>query len=687
MSDTVTVEGTVTRIKFAGEESFLIGEINCSTTFKGNMPGVKLGSKIIIKGREKEHEKFGPQILVSTYDFVNPTEAEKKLIESRKFVENLDIGHVTTSKILALYKDSAQKILEANPYQVIADISGIGFKTADKIAQKIGIDGDHPKRIQECILHVLDKASESGHVYLPYGELVQKTYEFTECDYDVIEGLVQKLFDPWEDFFGRPQKPRLKNIEGLVYLTKLYDAENAVAAHIDRLRSLPPMFWGKKKTPESLLEQFSEAQNDIELSDEQKEAVKAALTDRLLVITGGPGVGKTTIVKAIAQILRWGNRKLALCAPTGRAARRLKESSGLDDGQTIHRLLEYKPRSDIFSRNSEYPLDADVVICDETSMLDIELAYALLDAIGDRTSIIFIGDVDQLPPVGPGRVFRDLIECQKVKVLRLTKIFRQKESSLIITGSRKILAREIPDFGSNTEKHDFFRFTYTSNEEAIETLIDLVLRKIPQKFGIPSDEIQILSPNKKETTFLSTSYLNKVFQKEMRGMNSTSKQVPYLVGDRIIQLKNNYTHFVMNGDIGVVESVYANGADILWFGAENTRCRYSSQDLWDTDLAYAITIHKAQGSEYPAVIVIGDILTMRPGFYNRNMLYTAVTRGKKLTVLFESARKKNLAKILSFNEEERYSKLLEKLVEPMESGPVEDGPFGNGTIDFSKYRG
>jgi exodeoxyribonuclease V alpha subunit len=686
------------------------------------MPGVSIGSRIIIKGTEKEHEKFGPQINVSSYEFINPSAAERELMECQKFIKDLDIGPKTTSKILAIYKDHTKGILEKNPYQTIIDIPGIGFKTADKIAAKVGITGDNPRRIQECILHCLEKAAEDGHVYLPHGELIQKAFEFTECEYDMIESLTLELGEQYKDYWKRKKESRiviedLKEGGQIVYLRRLYQAEKGSLEHLNRLRALPARSFEQKHSLDESLRWFSglSAAEDpqdtlntggINLTEEQKEAVKAALTQKILVITGGPGVGKTTIVKAIGKILRRENRPFALCAPTGRAARRLKETVGIEDSKTIHRLLGYNPRNESFTFNVENPLTADVIICDESSMLDIELANALLAAISDRTSIVFIGDADQLPPVGPGRFFRDLIASEIVKIVRLTHIFRQKQKeSLIISGSRQILQQEMPVFGTDPNIHDLFQFTYKTQEEAVQMLIELVTEKIPQKFGISPDDIQILSPNKRETSFLSTSYLNKIFQEQMRGMNAPSKSIPYLVGDRVIQTRNNYTHFVMNGDIGVVERVVTSGVDIKWFGAENLVCRYSLADLWDVDLAYAITIHKAQGSEYPAVIVIGDILPSPPGFYNRNMLYTAVTRGKRLTIVFTSATKHHLGRILSYDETSRNSRLLDDLIDLRGRNEFSDKlaqvdfdeadgekriidhdeAFGDGSIDFSKY--
>ncbi len=683
-TNTVTVEGSVTHIIYAGAESFLIGKMNGDTTFKGNMPGVCVGSRIIIKGKEQTHDKFGDQINVSSYEFINPSTAEQKLMDSQKFIEGLDIGQKTTAKILSIYKDNTQSVLSKNPFQTIIDIPGIGFITADKIAGKVGITGDHPLRIEECILCCLEKAATDGQVYLPYSVLIQKAFEFTECEYDTLEELAQKLSKPHIDYWKRQRPSRIVIDENeadgeIVYLRRLHEAERGAWQNLLRLTSSKPSETPrssrKKLSVDEQIEWFmglpsKEDPQDplrtggIELTEEQKIAVKAALTQKILVITGGPGVGKTTIVKAIAKILRRENRPFALCAPTGRAARRLKESAGIEDGKTIHRLLGYNPRNETFTINEENPLPADVVICDESSMLDIELAYALLKATSDRTCLVFIGDVDQLPPVGPGRFFRDLIDSKTVKTVRLSHIFRQKAESLIITGSRQILQQEIPIFGSDPKIHDLFRFTYKTPEEAITVLVDLIINRIPEKFGIPSEDIQILSPNKKETSFLSTGYLNKIFQAELRGMNAPSKTMPYLVGDRVIQTKNNYNHFVMNGDIGIVEQVYKDGAGIIWYGAENLRCRYSIKDLWDVDLAYAITIHKSQGSEYPAVIVIGDIMPSPPGFYNRHMLYTAVTRGKRLTIVFTSATKNHLGRILGYDEAGRNSMLLDHLRKP-----------------------
>lgn len=718
---TVTVEGSVTHIIYAGTESFLIGKLNGDTTFKGSMPGVCVGSRIIIKGREQEHDKFGDQINVSSYEFINPSVPEQKLMDSRKFIEELDIGPKTAAKILSIYKHDTKDILGKNPFQTIIDIPGIGFNTADKIAGKMGITGDDPRRIEECILHCLEKAANDGHVYLPYGDLIQKAFEFTECEYDTLNDLARKLSGPHLDYWKRKKPSRIvideNGPEGeIVYLRRLHEAEKGTWQNLLRLTSSESSETARSSRKKlSVDEQIAwfmtlppkEDPKDplrtggIELTEEQKLAVKAALTQKILVITGGPGVGKTTIVKAIAKILRRENRPFALCAPTGRAARRLKESAGIEDGKTIHRLLGYNPRNETFTINEENPLPADVVICDESSMLDIELAYALLKATSDRTCLVFIGDVDQLPPVGPGRFFRDLIESETVKTVRLSHIFRQKAESLIIAGSRQILQQEIPIFGSDPKIHDLFRFTYKTPEEAITVLVDLIINRIPEKFGIPSEDIQILTPNKKETSFLSTGYLNKIFQAELRGMNALSENVPYLVGDRVIQIKNNYNHFVMNGDIGVVEQVYKDGAGIIWYGAENLRCRYSIQDLWDVKLAYAITIHKSQGSEYPAVIVIGDILPSPPGFYNRHMLYTAVTRGKRLTIVFTSATKNHLGRILGYDEAGRNSMLLDNLrkmkqgIEPdieeeVDSDPFEkeadSNPFEGKGIDFSKYK-
>lgn len=691
-----TASGRVTGIKWSSDDGTIIGLLDFQTTFKGFMPGVAVGTDVEIKGKEIVHPKFGPQIDVETYSFTNPNESQQEIMDTLKFLyEELGLQK-RGQNIFRVYGANAKKIILANPYQIARDVGRIGFKIADEIATKLGVQDDDPQRIEECVLHCLKQAAEvDGHIFLSRRGLVQRAVDFTAAEDHTIDLAIMRLCEPWKDPWERelPSKVVVEDVEGggqRCYLRNLYEAEIDAATKLQELKLAAAerdfedvdkeIEWFERLPRED--DPFNYASGGISMSDEQREAVRMALTEKILIITGGPGVGKTTIIKAITKIAKHTNRTATLCAPTGRAAKRMTEST-VHAAATIHRTLQYDPRRSCFSIDGENAyLEGDIVICDETSMVDLPLAAALIRGVNPGSRLVFVGDVDQLPPVGPGAFFRDLISSGTVPVVRLNKIYRQKEGSLIIDGSRKILARELPDFARDPAAGgDLFCFQFRNESRAAQQIVELVTVKIPSLFNIPMEEIQIISPMHKGT--LGTDNLNLLMQAAIHGRNPSKGEPAFFVDDRVIQNKNNYDVggmgvSVMNGDIGVVRGVRTTKKGpslVIKFPSVNGEgrdgeCHFSSAELSDLSLGYAITIHKSQGSEQRAVILVASSMGAPPKFYNRNMLYTAFTRGKQLVITMTPWGLEEMDKILKTDEKRRNTllsarlKLADGIVEP-----------------------
>jgi exodeoxyribonuclease V alpha subunit len=555
------------------------------------------------------------------------------------------------TRIYERYGDRAAQMVQSHPYRLALDVRGVGFKTADRIARSIGIAGDHPERAQAGTLHLLDSLADQGHVAAPREALVTRTAELLEIDGAHVEAAVDALWAA-----GRVV------VEGkLVFSARLHAAEVAVVEHVHRLLDAPA-----RPLPglDAALSAF-EASAKVHLAPEQRRAVDAAARQKLVVVTGGPGVGKTTIVRAILSVLESARLSVRLAAPTGRAAKRLGEATGRR-ATTIHRLLEYDPRLRRFTRNAQLPVDTDALVVDEASMIDLELAEALLAAVPSAARLVLVGDSDQLPSVGPGAVLRDVIDSGVVPTERLARIFRQAEESRIVTNAHAILRSEMPESASPDDPHaDFFVVNRTDPEQAAKTVVELVTQRIPKRFGLnPRDEVQVLTPMHRGPA--GTQALNAALQAALNptGRALERRGVAYRAGDKVMQTKNDYEREVYNGDIGVVVRVdEAEESMVVRF--DEREVEYEDAALDVLTLAYAISIHKSQGSEYPAVVV--PLLTTHFVMLSRNLVYTAVTRAKRLCVMVADPRAIRMA-LGEERREERVTRLGERLREGRRRG-------------------
>ena len=501
---------------------------------------------------------------------------------------------VSTSKSVRIYKKygkDAVKTVKENPYRLAKDIRGIGFKSADTIAQNIGIEPTSPIRAQAGVAFALSEASgNQGHCCLPRPLLISQASELLNIPESVISNAIAHEIDEGElieaDF----------PVQGSIYLASLYLSEKSVGRNLRELvKGTPP--W-PNIDPEKAIP-WVEKKLNLTLAASQREAVAAALKSKVMVITGGPGVGKTTIVRAILTILRAKGVNMMLCAPTGRAAKRLSESSCME-AKTIHRLLEIDPATMEFKRNEDNPLDCDLLVADECSMIDIPLANNLVKAISSKTAVIFVGDVDQLPSVGPGAFLSDLIESNAVPVIRLTEVFRQAATSWIIKAAHQINAGRMPVFPSKEEKGDCYFLSVEDNEQMPEILTTLVRTRLPKAYGVnPIKDIQILCPMNRGSAGART--LNEVLQLALNPPTEASVLkfgTKFSVGDKVMQIENNYDRDVFNGDIGFVTRLDAEEEE-LTVDFDGREVVYPYGELDELVLCYATTIHKSQGSEYP----------------------------------------------------------------------------------------
>jgi exodeoxyribonuclease V alpha subunit len=549
------------------------------------------------------------------------------------------------ARIYERYGERAAQIVQLHPYRLALDVRGVGFKTADRLARSLGIAGDHPERAQAGTLHVVDALADQGHAAAPREAVVARAAELLQIDEAHVEAAIDAL---WAG-------NRIVVEDGLVFPARLHAAELAVAEDVRRLLDAPA-----RPLPglEAALSAF-EARAQVTLAPEQRRAVDAAARQKLVVVTGGPGVGKTTIVRAILSVLENAKLSVKLAAPTGRAAKRLGEATNRR-ATTLHRLLEYDPRLRRFTKNAEQPVDADALVIDEASMIDVELAAALLDAVPSAARLVLVGDSDQLPSVGPGAVLRDLIDSGVVPTERLSRIFRQAEESRIVVNAHAILRNEMPESAASSEdaNADFFIVQRTDAEQAARTVVELVTQRIPRRFGMNArDDVQVLTPMHRGPA--GTQALNAALQAALNpgGRAFSRRGTEYRVGDKVMQTKNDYEREVYNGDIGVVAEV--NPAE------ESVTVRFDERDVEYEDaaldmltLAYAISIHKSQGSEYPAVVV--PLLTTHFVMLSRNLVYTAVTRAKRLCVLVADPRALRVA-LGEAKREERATRLAERL--------------------------
>ena len=577
--------------------------------------------------------------------------ADQKVI--RGIMVFLHAHGVSTSRavrIFKIYGHEAIDIVKENPYRLAKDIRGIGFLSADTIAQKIGIEADSPLRAQAGVSYALSEASGQGHCGLPRKELVALAVKLLNIPEASIEAAIDHEID------GEVLFPDMVEDQACVFLASLYLAEKSIATHIRRIKSAAsdiPSFDAERAIP------WVEKKLSIELAPSQKAAIRLALRSKLLVITGGPGVGKTTLVKSILTIMAAKGVSPMLCAPTGRAAKRLSESTGLE-AKTIHRLLEVNPQNGQFKRNEDNPISCHLLVADECSMLDVPLANQLLKAVATSTAVIFVGDVDQLPSVGPGQFLADLIDSGVIPVIRLTEVFRQAATSRIVRGAHEINHGHFPSFPAKGEDSDLYFVSAEEPEAIVQTVVDLVQRRLPQKFQVdPVRDVQVLCPMNRSLT--GARNINQALQEALNppGEHSVDKfGNRFSVGDKVMQIENNYDRDVYNGDIGFVVSIDKEENELcVEFDARPVT--YPFGELDELVLCYATTIHKSQGSEYPIVVI--PVSTQHFMMLKRNLIYTGITRGKKLVVLVGQKRALAIA-IKGKQVGRRWSKLKDRLL-------------------------
>lgn len=733
------LQGMVSDIVFKNEENgYTIASLaneNDEITIVGCMPTLSVGESIEVEGKWINHKIYGSQFEVQSFMPVTPSSLEgiyvylssgmihgigekmAKRIVDKFGVDTLDIIQNTPERLTEVegiglkkvkqikdsyeenrelrniiiqlspygitpnyclriykkYKNKSLEVINKNPYRLAEEIRGIGFKIADDIASKIGIDKYSPDRIMQGILFTLNQSLGSGHTYLPKKVLIEQTFKILGVDFTFIEnGIIDLAYN---------KKIHLENKNGeiLVYLMMYYICENGVCKEIVKLSQYETQDLHINIDEEI---KIVEKEDKISLANNQILAVKEAINNGVTIITGGPGTGKTTTINTIIKIFENNNQNVVLCAPTGRAAKRMSETSN-KEAKTIHRLLEmgFSTDSDelTFFKDEEDPIDADVIILDEASMVDIILMYNLLKAIKLGTRLLLVGDSDQLPSVGAGNVLKDIIDSSIIKTVRLDEIFRQARESMIVVNAHKINNGE-PLF-LNVKNKDFFFLRKNTNEEILNEIIGLVSERLPKFYKFDKlKDIQVLTPMRKGD--LGVTNLNIELQKYLNPTNKYKQEEEFAkrtfrVGDKVMQIRNNYTkkwetedksdngEGIYNGDIGYIFHIDKDKKTIFVIFDNVKIVSYKYDELDELDHSFCTTIHKSQGSEFPVVVI--PIVWAPPMLLSRNLLYTAVTRAKKLVVLVGDV--KYLEQMIKNNRiNDRYSNLSYKLNKFIEEG-------------------
>ncbi|HVP20080.1 MAG TPA: ATP-dependent RecD-like DNA helicase [Spirochaetia bacterium] len=724
-SELVTIEGTLERVRYASEDDdwsvvvLDLAESGGEATAVGNLAGVQAGESLRLTGRWTRHPKFGRQFKVDSFSAVPPATAAgiehllrsgliegigkelasrlvarfgartleviekepKKLREVegvgpqraqrlvdawarqrsvREIVYLLQSCGVSTglaTRIFTLYGNGAHEMVRRNPWRLAEEMPGVGFRTADAIAKSLGVAPDSPQRIEAGVLFALEQRAEEGDVMASQERIVRETAESLSLAAGPVAAAIESLASR-----GAVIQEQAATGEVLLGLNRLVRAEQEAARRLAAIAREKRMAPGLERDSLSEIVAF-EAKAGVALSPIQKQAVLRATMDKILVITGGPGTGKTTIVTAIIRILEARGIRVALCAPTGRAAKRMSEATGRE-ARTIHRLLEYSPQQGRFLRTHENPLACDALIVDETSMIDVTLFNRLLEAAPTSASLIFVGDADQLPSVGPGSVLADLIASKAVPVVRLTDIFRQARSSAIVVNAHRINDGLMPFASADEEIADFFFIERAQPEAIMETIREVLAVRIPRRFGLdPRRDIQVLTPMRRG--LLGTRNMNRELQALLNphGRSLARGTTEFRVGDRVMQTSNNYELGVFNGDIGTIDDVHPEqSALVARFDERVVRYEWSALD--ELEPAYACSIHKSQGSEFPGVVIA--LHTQHYVLLRRNLLYTAVTRGKKLAVIVGSTKALAIA-VKSTGSSDRCTRLAERLRHAMEA--------------------
>jgi exodeoxyribonuclease V alpha subunit len=596
--------------------------------------------------RLREVEGIGPK----RADKITAGWADQKVIrEIMVFLHQHGVGTARAVRIFKTYGTDAVQVMSENPYQLAKDIRGIGFRTADMIAEKLGLEKTAMIRVRAGISFALSEAMGNGHCGLPRADLIGLAGKLLEVPTDLIDSALH------EELADETVTADTVGDADCIFLTGLYRAERGIAEQLKRIQhgALPwPVIDADKALP------WIEQKTGLSLADSQAEAVRTALQSKTMVITGGPGVGKTTIVNSILRILAAKSVKLLLCAPTGRAAKRMTEATGME-AKTVHRLLEFDPKAFGFKRGEENPLDCDLLVIDESSMVDVLLMQSLLKAVPSTAALLIVGDIDQLPSVGPGQVLADIIGSGTVPVMRLTEVFRQAAQSKIITTAHAINAGRMPDLAPPEAQADFYFVPAADPEQAVPRIVELVAKRIPQRFGFdPIKDIQVLCPmnrggvGARSLNVELQAALNPAGDKKVERFGWT-----FAPGDKVMQIENDYDKDVYNGDIGMITDIDMDEGEL----AVNFEGRTVSFVFGELDTlvpAYAATIHKSQGSEYPVVVI--PVMTQHYAMLQRNLIYTGVTRGKKLVVLVGQKKAVAIA-VKNVSGRRRWSKLDEWL--------------------------
>jgi exodeoxyribonuclease V alpha subunit len=574
---------------------------------------------------------------------------QKAVRDIMVFLHSHGVGTSRAVRIFKTYGSDAIAIISENPYRLAADIRGIGFLTADRIAGTLGIEKTALIRARAGIGYTLSEALDEGHCGLPMAELVAGAARLL----DITEALVNEAL-ALELSAGTVVEDAVEG-ERCVFLAALHAAERTIAARIRSLAS-GSVTWKAVDADKAI--PWVEARLSMTLAPSQAEAVRLATSSKFVVITGGPGVGKTTLLNAILAVLSVRQVRTALCAPTGRAAKRLSEATGLE-AKTIHRLLEVDPRGGGFKRQESHPLECDLLVVDEMSMVDVPLMHALLRAVPPYAAVVLVGDVDQLPSVGPGQVLADVIDSGAVPVVRLTEVFRQAAASRIVVNAHRINAGEMPEATPQGEASDFYFSEVDDPEQGVARLLQIVRERIPARFGLDAvRDVQVLCPMNRGA--LGARSLNLALQQLLNpGSEPRVERFGWVFapGDKVMQIENDYDKDVYNGDLGFVGSVDTDTSELV-VDFDGREVVYGFSELDRLVLAYATTIHKAQGSEYPAVVI--PISTQHYPMLQRNLVYTGVTRGRRLVVVVGQRRALAIA-VAGRQSRRRWSKLREWL--------------------------
>ena len=564
-------------------------------------------------------------------------ENQKEIRGVMLFLQSHGVGSGYATKIFKAYGNRSIAVVRQNPYRLATDIFGIGFLSADKIAKDIGFAKESPLRVEAGVVYALQQLADDGHVYFPYELLIDKARGILEVGRKIIVNALGRLSIDQQIVIEDLNESlhEFKQNHKAVYLTRYHRCETGIANRLKGLLDTPK---STRAVDSAKAVDWVQQQLSITLAEKQLMAIQGAFENKVLVITGGPGTGKTTIINSVIKIFSKIGARIFLAAPTGRAAKRMSEASG-HEAKTIHRMLEYSLQKGGFQRNADKPLDCDVLIIDEASMIDTILMYHLLKAIPAFAMLIFVGDVNQLPSVGAGNVLNDIIESACVAVVTLNKIFRQAKTSRIITSAHKINSGVLPDIeigGAFDPANDFYFIEQENPDRVLEIILELSAKRIPQRFGYdPIDDIQILTPMHKGV--VGAGNLNHQLQATLNpgeGGVQRGDRI-FRINDKVMQIRNNYDKDVFNGDVGRITKIQPENHEVV-IAFDNRQVGYDFSDLDEIVLAYAVSVHKSQGSEYPVVVI--PILTQHYVLLQRNLIYTAVTRGRNLVVMVGSRK-------------------------------------------------